>query len=135
MSLAGLIVAQGDAQNPGTDSISFQGNFASGPYPSGAQFDAIRSQVGSSILTPGFGVSFTGNFSSVNGVLAANDLYFSGNASAVVKGTMISYSSNPTRVEGNISMDFDRASAVEIPAGFDLLRVLEYDPTSYAMSF
>jgi hypothetical protein len=95
----------------------------------------IRGQVGSSILAPGFGVSFPGNFSSVNGVLAANDLYFSGNASAVVKGTMISYSSNPTRVEGNISMDFDRASAVEIPAGFDLLRVLEYDPASYAMAF
>jgi len=32
-------------------------------------------------------------------------------------------------------MDFHRASAVEIPAGFDLYRVLNYDPTSYAMLF
>ncbi len=135
VALEGIIVADGDVLNPGTNGISFQGNFSSGPYPSGSQFDAIRSQVGSSILAPGFGVSFTGNFSSVNGVLAANDLFFSANASAVVKGTMISYSQNPMVVEGNISMDFDRASAVEIPAGFDLLRVLEYDPASYAMPF
>ena len=32
-------------------------------------------------------------------------------------------------------MTFDRASMVEIPAGFDLLRVLTYDPTTYAMTF
>ncbi len=133
--LEGLIVAEGNVLNPGTNKISFQGNFASSTYPAGSQFAAIRSQTGSSILAPGFGVSFTGNFSSVNGVLAANDLYFSGNASAVVKGTMISYSQNPTLVEGNIAMNFDRAAVTEIPAGFDLLRVLEYDPTSYAMAF
>ncbi|MGE5296529.1 MAG: hypothetical protein ACM3VT_17050 [Solirubrobacterales bacterium] len=135
VALEGLIVAEGNVLNPGTNKISFQGNFASGAYPAGSQFDAIRSRTGSSILAPGFGVSFTGNFSSVNGVLAANDLYFSGNASAVVKGTVISYSQNPTMVDGNIAMNFDRAAVTEIPAGFDLLRTLEYDPASYAMAF
>ena len=67
--------------------------------------------------------------------MAASSMYFSANASAVVKGTMISYSAAPTQVEGNISLNFDRADAVEIPAGFDLLRVLTYDRTSYAMVF
>jgi hypothetical protein len=133
--LQGLIVAAGDAENPGTNAIKFQNNFASSGYPAGSQFDAIRQEQGSSILAPGFAVSFTGNFSSVNGVLAANDLYFSGNASAVVKGTMISYSQNPTIVEGNIAMTFDRAAMVEIPAGFDLYRTLNYNPTSYAIDF
>jgi len=133
VSQQGIIVAGGDVLNPGTNQISFEGNFASGPYPAGAQFDALRSQAGSSILAPGFAVSFTGNFSSVNGVLAASSLYFSGNASATVKGTMISYSQDATRVEGNISMNFDRAQMVEIPAGFDLLRVLEYEPSSYSI--
>jgi hypothetical protein len=80
-------------------------------------------------------VSFTGNFSSVNGVLAAGSLYFSGNASATVKGTMVNYSQDATRVEGNISMSFDRAAMVEIPAGLDLLRVLTYEPTSYTLVF
>jgi hypothetical protein len=135
VSQQGIIVASGDAANPGTNRISFEGNFASGPYPADAQFDAIRNEAGSSILAPGFGVSFTGNFSSVNGVLAASSLYFSGNASATVKGTMISYSQDATRVEGNISMNFDRAQMVEIPAGFDLLRVLTYDPQSYSIVY
>ena len=135
VSQQGIIVATGDVLNPGTNRIGFEGNFASGPYPAGAQFDALRSEIGSSILAPGFGVSFTGNFSSVNGVLAASSLYFSGNASATVKGTMISYSRDATRVEGNISMNFDRAQMVEIPAGFDLLRVLTYVPASYAVVF
>ena len=133
VSLQGIIVANGDASAPGTNQIGFAGNFASGPYPSDSQFDAIRKEIGSSILAPGFGVSFTGNFASVNGVMAASSLYFSSNASAIVKGTMISYSPDATRVDGNISMTFDRAAMVEIPAGFDLLRVLTYKPASYAI--
>jgi len=135
LDLQGLIVAGGNAASPGTNTINFEGNFASGPYPADSQFDAIRQEQGSSILAPGFGLSFTGNFASVNGVMAASSMYFSANASAVVKGTMISYSQDPTVVNGNISMDFDRTTMVEIPAGFDLLRVLEYEPSSYAMVF
>jgi hypothetical protein len=135
VSLQGIIVAAGDTLNPGTNAIRIENNFASGGYPAGSQFDALRQEQGSSILAPGFAVSFTGNFSSVNGVLAASSLYFSGNASAVVKGTMISYSPDATLVEGNIAMNFDRAAMVEIPAGFDLYRVLDYNPASYTMLY
>ena len=135
VELQGLIVADGNAANPGTNAIKFEGNFSSGPYPADSQFDAIRQEQGSSIIAPGFGVSFTGNFASVNGVMAASSMYFSANASATVKGTMISYSQDPTVVNGNISMNFDRTAMVEIPAGFDLLRVLEYEPSSYAMIY
>ncbi len=133
VSLQGLIVAEpGDFS---ANAINFGANFASTGYPSGSQFDAIRQEQGSSILAPGSAVSFTGNFSSVNGVLAAGSLYFSANANATIKGTMISYSPNATVVNGNISMCFDRALMVEIPAGFDLLRVLEYQPQSYTVVF
>jgi len=135
VSQQGIIVASGDVSNPAANRISFEGNFASGPYPAGTPFDALRREQGSSIVAPGFGVSFSGNFSSVNGVLAASGLDFSANASATVKGTLISYSSNATVVDGNISMSFDRAQMAEIPAGFDLLRVLVYDPASYTVVF
>jgi Tfp pilus assembly protein PilX len=135
VALQGLIVAEGDPTNLGTNALNFQANFASTGYPEGSQFDAIRQEQGSSILAPGSAVSFTGNFSSVNGVLAAGSLYFNANASAIVKGTMITYSSIPTRVDGNISMNFDRTAMVEIPAGFDLYRVLMYNPASYALAF
>ncbi len=134
VSLQGLIVAEPGTRDPAINAISFQANFASGGFPAGAQFDAIRTQQGSSILAPGSAVSFTGNFSSVNGVLAAGSLYFSANANAVIKGTLISYSPDPTVVQGNILMNFDRAAMVEIPAGFDLYRVLNYNPGSYTMN-
>ena len=133
--LQGLIVAEGDLGNLAANQIEFQANFSSSGYPSGTQFDAIRQEQGSSILAPGSAVSFTGNFSSVNGVLAAGSLYFSANASATVKGTLISYSTEPTLVEGNIALNFDRAAMVEIPAGFDLYRVLTYDPRSYTILY
>jgi hypothetical protein len=135
LGLQGLIVGDGMPQSPGENQINVLGNFASTTFPSDPMFDPLRDEAGSCILAPGFDVSFTGNFSSIDGVLAAGSVYFSANASAVVKGSIVSYSPEATRIEGNIAMNFDRASAVEIPAGFDLLRVVEYEPTSYAMVY
>jgi hypothetical protein len=140
-TLQGMIVAAGDVNNPGTNQISFgdptdpatPSNFSSEPYPPGAQFDALRDLQGSCILAPGFAVSFYKNFTAVNGVIAASGLYFANNASATVKGTLINYSDQPTIVERNLNLTFDRMGQIEIPAGFDLYRVLEYNPASYTM--
>jgi hypothetical protein len=131
--LEGIIVAPGDVNNPGSNSLTFNGNFDTAPYPQGQEFDAIRGEVGSSILAPGFSAYFGGNFSTVNGVIAVSGVHFAGNASAVVKGTIINYADTPTVVEGNTVLNFDRASSTPIPAGFDTLRVLDYDPSSYAI--
>jgi hypothetical protein len=131
VALNGMIVGDGDADNPGTNMISFLGNFATNPYPPGPEFDAIRSETGSSILAPGFAVSFQGNFSALGGVMAVSGAYFSGNVNAVIKGTIINYSENPITIEGNARLNFDRSDDIKVPAGFDLLRVLKYDPSSY----
>jgi Tfp pilus assembly protein PilX len=133
VELRGIMVGTGTSTSG--SQINIGGNFASLPYPSDSQFDALRQEQGTSILTPGFDVSFTGNYSSIEGVVAANSLYFSGNASAVLHGSLISYSDSPTVVAGNVSLTFDRANSVEIPAGFDTKRILEYNPTSYAMAY
>ena len=131
VSLQGIIVAEGDVQNPGTDRIDFCGNFSSGPYPSGSEFDAIRGEVGSSIVAPGFATSFQGNFSTLEGVVAVSGIHFSGNVAAQIKGTIINYSDEPMVIEGNATMNFDRVSSTKIPAGFDTHRVLTYNPSSY----
>jgi hypothetical protein len=34
-------------------------------------------------------------------------------------------------IGGNASMTFDRTATTKIPAGFDTLRVLTYNPSSY----
>jgi hypothetical protein len=143
VTLQGMIVADGDVSNPGDNQINFgdptdpktPSNFSSGPYPAGAQFDALRSEAGSCILAPGFEVSFWKNFSAINGVIAATGLHFDNNATATVKGTLINYSEQSTDVVRNIDMTFDRSAMVEIPAGFDLLRVLTYVPQSYTILF
>ncbi|MCH7558656.1 MAG: pilus assembly PilX N-terminal domain-containing protein [Planctomycetes bacterium] len=131
VDVRGMIVGDGDVNNPGTNSISFLGNFATNPYPSGVEFDAIRSETGSSILAPGFAASFEGNFSAIGGVMAVSGVNFSGNVSAVVKGTIINYSENPTVVEGNATLNFDRSDNIKVPAGFDIYRILTYNPASY----
>jgi len=142
-NLRGIIVAEGDVNTPGANQINFgdptvpevPSNFCSGPYPPGAQFEALRNEGGACILAPGFAVSFWKNFSAVNGVIAASGLRFDKNARAKVQGSLINYSEQPTVVNGNINMTFDRSALVEVPAGFDLLRVLTYDPRSYTVVF
>jgi len=131
VDVRGLIVGDGDVDNPGTNKISFLGNFATNPYPPGAEFDAIRCETGSSILAPGFTASFQGNFSALGGVMAVSGAYFSGNVNATIKGTIINYSENPTTIEGNATLNFDRSDDIKVPAGFDLIRVLIYDSSSY----
>jgi len=132
VALEGIIVGLGDpAADPATDRIDFLGNFASGPYPAGVEFDAIRQEEGSSIVAPGFAASFQGNFSTLEGVVALSGVVFSGNVNAQIKGTIINYSDQPMVIEGNASMTFDRAASTKVPAGFDTLRVLNYNPSSY----
>ncbi|MHC4324592.1 MAG: pilus assembly PilX N-terminal domain-containing protein [Planctomycetota bacterium] len=132
VALEGIIVGQGNPlADPATDRIDVLGNFASGPYPAGAEFDAIRAEEGSSIVAPGFAMSFQGNFSTLEGVVAVSGVTFSGNVNAQIKGTIINYSEIPMVIEGNASMTFDRAASTKVPAGFDTLRVLTYNPSSY----
>jgi hypothetical protein len=127
----GMIVAEGDPNNPGTNSMTFLGNFATNPVPPGVQFDAIRQETGSSILAPAFAVTFAGNFSALSGVMAVSGAHFSGNVNAIVEGTIINYSDNPTTIMGNATLNFDRSDNITVPAGFDTHRILTYNPSSY----
>ena len=58
--------------------------------------------------------------------------HFTGNMDAQIKGTIINYAGSATVVEGNATMNFDRANSVKIPAGFDLYRELDYEPSMYS---
>jgi hypothetical protein len=130
--IKGMIVADGSVENPGTNSMTFNGNFQSGSFPSDSEFDTMRSEEGSSMLAPGFALTLAGNFSSLGGVMAVSGFHLAGNAGAVVEGTILNYSGDPTLVEGNATLNFDRAGSVKVPAGFDLYRELNYEPASYS---
>lgn len=131
VALHGLIVAGAGPDDPGTNKIDFFGGFRSGPYPDRAEFDAIRGEVGSSILAPGFAVSFHGGSSTLEGVVAVSGANFCGEVNAVIKGTIINYSQSPLSIEANAQMNLDRQASARIPAGFDSLRVLTCNPSSY----
>ncbi len=133
--LNGIIVGDSTLGSTEGNQINFTGNFATGAYPEGEDFWALQTMVGSSIIAPGFAASFTGNFSAIDGVVATSGLTFAGNASADIRGTLINYSDEPTVVDGNISLTFDRAGGTKIPGGFDTHRALSYDPSSYSMVF
>jgi hypothetical protein len=133
VALYGLIVGDGDLNNVDTtvNRIDILGNFSSQDYPSGSEFDTIRREKGTSIVAPGFATTFGGNFSAIEGVVAVSGAQFTGNMSAAIKGTIINYGDAATLIEGNATMDFDRAASVKIPAGFDLYRKLDYEPSLY----
>jgi hypothetical protein len=133
--LNGIIVGDGNLGTTEDSQINFLGNFATGPYPVGAEYAWLASAAGTSILAPRFSASFTGNFSAIDGVVAAGGLRFAGNASADIHGTLINYGTTPMVVDGNISLAFDRTTATRIPGGFDTHRILAYDASSYAMAF
>lgn len=131
VALLGLIVADGAMYDGQSNKIDFLGRFSSGPYPNQAQFKTIAAETGSSILAPGFAVAFRGGISSLEGVVAAYGVTLCGNVTALVKGTIINYSTSPLNIDSDAAITFDRQACARIPAGFDSLRVLTCNPSSY----
>lgn len=132
VDVKGLIIADGDVEDPGSNSMIFKGNFESGTFPAGGEYDAIRSETGSSLIAPGFGVELAGNFASLGGVMAVSGFHLSGNANAVVNGSIVNYSDSQTVIDGNATLRFDRSDSTQTPAGFDANLTLEYDASSYS---
>lgn len=136
LTITGLIVAEGDVDSPSPDNaLTFAGNVHTYPVnqlPEQPQFEGLRQETGSLILAPGFSVSFQGNFSTLDGIIAASGIEFSGNANGTIKGTVVNYADTPMALKGNANLHFDRLANIKIPAGFDTTRVLQYDPSSYS---
>jgi hypothetical protein len=99
--------------------------------PAGPQFDGLRDMPGSSVLAPGFEVKFTGNFGTVGGALAAEKFTFTGNASATVKGGILSLGDDPYAMTGNSHITIDRSEYDEVPPGFSVPSTLSSVATTY----
>jgi Tfp pilus assembly protein PilX len=135
VDVTGIIVTNGDpTDDSGVNQIAFQGNVNSLPIsglPQEPQFEGLHDQMGTFIMAPGFGVSFSGNFSALNGAIAANGIAFSGNAGGTVYGSIINYASDQMVLSGNNNLYFNRSGLTEVPAGFVPEIIMEYDPASY----
>jgi len=97
----------------------------------GAQFAAIKNETGSFLISPGFGVDFSGQSNIINGVIACSGARFTGQAGGVINGSIINYSTEPMVMQGQGSLSFNRSGTGDNPAGFVPVYTLDYDPALY----
>lgn len=132
----GVIVTQDAGDNVYTDNtVKFTGNVAvTGveTLPDTAEFHTLRTMPGAFILAPGFGLSFTGNFGTVSGCMAADSFTFTGNAGGTIRGGIINYSDSRFKLAGNSSVIIDRDGTPNTPPGFIMSLTLVISPDSYA---
>jgi hypothetical protein len=87
--------------------------------PDTPEHAALRSMPGATLLAPGFGVEFTGNFGTVGGALAAEKFILSGSSGGTVRGPVINYSSDPFEMSGSTYLTIDRSGSERVPPGFN----------------
>ena len=100
--------------------------------PDTAEFHSLRGMPGAFVLAPGFGLSFTGNFGTVGGCMAADEFKFTGNAGGTVRGGIINYSDSTFKLTGNSTVIIDRDGTPDIPPGFVMSLTLVVSAASYA---
>jgi hypothetical protein len=132
--ITGIIIGDGSLVDVPSDEnqIIFRGNVASHSVSElDAGFGDVRHETGTFLLAPGFSTSFGGSFETLSGVIAANGVEFFGNAGGTINGSVINYGQPPMSLSASTALVIDRFGGQEIPAGFEYVIVLHYNPTSY----
>ncbi|MHC4981944.1 MAG: hypothetical protein ACYTF6_02105 [Planctomycetota bacterium] len=133
-TLNGIVVTQDNTEPIDNCRLWFGGNveaFGVDALPDTPEFAAVKEQRGTFIAAPGFSVTFSGNFSAINGSIAADQLTFSGTAEGVVNGSVIALKDLPTTISGTVDIYVDRQSVEQDPAGFIKSIALVVIPDSY----
>ena len=135
LNFTGVIVTEDAGDNVyTTNTIRFTGNSTFQgveSLPDTSEFSQLRQMPGSFMLAPGFGVTFTGNFGSVGGCMAADAFTWAGNATGNVKGPVINYSDSEFTLTGNSKITIDRSTYPGTPPGFSSIGKFAPDPASY----
>lgn len=123
-TINGIIVCQDDgSEDIVNKQLTFEGRVSApgvGVLPNIAQFEAVKQQVGTILLAPGYGVTFRGTTNSINGTIAADQFSFIGNSSidGELNGMILGLTDRPMILEGNAKLLINRENASETPAGF-----------------
>jgi hypothetical protein len=151
VTINGIIVSDNthvDGQTLG--SVEFRGQSSlPGPsaLPDDPKWDAIKEFEGTSILIPGFDLSFRGATFAMNGMIAAEVISFRGNTDingslpgpimglgdyAIVVGEeVIEDDDMTTTIQGNINITLTARDEDEVPGGFKSNRYLVPVPSTY----
>ena len=132
VTLNGLIATE-DGDDPIQDcKISFAGQVdAFGVEALGDGFDAVKEMTGTFVVAPGFDVHFAGQFTTINGTVAADKLTFSGQAAGTVKGSVIGLADHSTNISGTVNIIIDRSDDDSTDAGFSIPKALAVVPRTY----
>jgi len=121
-----IIVCEDDPTVPAADkTIEFRGHVSApgvGALPDDdPQFADVREHLGTSILAPGFSVTFRGTTNSINGTIAADQLSFIGDSdiSGELTGSIIGLKDREMILQGNAMIRINRQAAIATPAGFN----------------
>ena len=134
-TLNGFVVTQESDQPLEACQLHFAGHVeARGveALPDTPEFAAVKEQTGTFVLAPGFGVTFAGSFSAINGTIAAEQLTFTGTAEGVVCGSVIGLADRMTTVGGNVEIRVDRKNMPANPAGIVQSFAFQPDPGTYS---
>jgi len=138
--LNGFVITEdgGDLPISGNE-ITFNGNLSVpgvGVLPDTAEFADVKTHEGTAVLAPGFRLKFSGNNSGINGMIAADQLIFTGNSSVggELTGTILGLKNLPMTLSGNTEITINRQDDDSIPAGFKCSAKLNVVPNSYAES-
>ena len=134
-TITGIIVTQdaGDGAH-NANKIEFSGNArirGVGHLPDESAFTGLKKLPGSSLLAPGFGVAFKGDFGTIEGAMAAERFTFDKDVSGTVHGAVISYGSEQISLSGNSVLTFDRSDSPDVPPGFSTPSTLVAVPSTY----
>ena len=106
VSITGIIVTEdvgvGNITTP-TNHLRFEGNGGS-KLPLDAltdpKFDALKQLGGAFIIAPGFDVRLSGNFGSISGHIAADQLTITGSSTSTITGSVMTLKGNPLTITG-----------------------------------
>ena len=134
----GFIVTSDGSSLPLSDNqLTFTGNVSVpgvDALPDTAEFTAIKALTGTAILAPGFGVTFTGNNSGIDGLIAADQLTFRGNTSlgGELTGMILGLTDLPMSLRGNTKITINRQDDDYTPVGFKYSSAFEVISDTYA---
>ena len=132
-----IVTSDGSSLPLSGNQLTFSGNVSVpgvDALPDTQEFTAIKALTGTAILAPGFGVTFTGNNSGIDGMIAAEQLTFRGNTSlgGELTGMILGLADLPMSLRGNTKITINRQDDDYTPVGFKYVSSFEVISGTYA---
>jgi hypothetical protein len=118
-TIQGTIVSQNNVvPDLAKNLIYFKGNVnASGVETLPASFGDLRNLTGSFLLAPGFYVTFTGDFHTVDGSIVTSKMAMTGNAGGTINGTVINMDDYEMDISGSSEIVINSTGTSNHPSG------------------